>query len=143
MRCALARCRLVVACLALQLGLHSARAASGEDTIAMPVSLAASMPLRRDEAGPGFESGWVPALALLMVAGAGGTWWCRRKGRDGAGHRTRARAVPVVTLASRSLTPQASVHAIEWKGEELLVACTAQSVTVLSRRPASQQEPPS
>lgn len=142
MRFLLARCwpRLALCSLALVGFLHAARVSASDVTTAGPASLPASMPLRRDEVALVAQPGWLPALALLVVAGAGGAWWWRRKGRDGAVHRTRARAVQVVTLASRSLTPQASVHAIEWKGEELLVACTAQNVTVLSRRPVPQAE---
>ena len=135
--------RLTIGCFVLVSALHAAPVSASEATIAGPVSLPASMPLRRDEATPAAESVWGAVVAVLMVAGAGGTWWWRRRGRGEARHRTRARAVPVVMLASRSLTPQASVHAIEWKGEELLVACTAQNVTVLSRRTLPQTEQPS
>jgi flagellar biogenesis protein FliO len=142
MRCLPARRwpHLAVCCLTLVSSLHAARVSASDATIAGPVSLPASMPLRRESDTPVVGSAWVSALALLAVGGAGGAWWWRRKSHNDAGHRTRARAVQVVTLASRSLTPQASVHAIEWKGEELLVACTAQNVTVLSRRPLPEVE---
>jgi flagellar biogenesis protein FliO len=141
MRCLPARWpHLAVCCLVLVSSLGAETVSAGDAAIAGPVSLPASMPLRRESDTPVVGSAWVSALALLVVGGAGGAWWWRRKSHNDAGHRTRARAVQVVTLASRSLTPQASVHAIEWKGEELLVACTAQNVTVLSRRPLPEVE---
>jgi flagellar biogenesis protein FliO len=39
-----------------------------------------------------------------------------------------------VRLASQALTPHASVHAVAWNGEEYLVGCTPQQVTLLARR---------
>lgn len=50
------------------------------------------------------------------------------------------RGVPA-RLASVPLTPQASVHVVQWHGQEFLLACTAQQVTVLSQRPADDREP--
>jgi hypothetical protein len=142
MRCLPARRwpHLAVCCLVLASSLRPGRLSAGDAAIAGPVSLPASMPLRRDSDTPVVGSGWMSALALLVTGGAGGAWWWRRKSRDDAGRPTRARAMQVVTLASRSLTAQASVHAIEWNGEELLLACTAQNVTVLSRRPLPDVE---
>jgi flagellar biogenesis protein FliO len=52
-----------------------------------------------------------------------------------------ARAVPS-RVASVPLTPQASVHVVQWNGQEFLLACTSQQVTVLSQRPADNQEAP-
>ena len=37
--------------------------------------------------------------------------------------------------SSQALTPHASVHAVQWKGEEFLLACTPQQVTLVARRP--------
>jgi flagellar biogenesis protein FliO len=50
-----------------------------------------------------------------------------------------ARGLPV-RAASVALTPQASVHVVLWQGEEFLLACTAQQITVLSQRTASERE---
>ncbi len=47
-----------------------------------------------------------------------------------------ARGVPS-RLGSVALTPQASVHVVKWHGEEYLLACTPQQVTVLSQRKAA------
>lgn len=50
----------------------------------------------------------------------------------------------VLRLSSQPLTPQASVHVVRWDGEELLLGCTAQQVSLLARRTvtgsAEQQE---
>ena len=43
-------------------------------------------------------------------------------------------------LASMAPTPQASVHVVQWQGEELLLGCTAQGVSLLARRPAPPAE---
>lgn len=51
------------------------------------------------------------------------------------------RGVPA-RLASVALTPQASVHVVQWHGEEFLLACTAQQVTVLSQRKTGDRESP-
>lgn len=37
-------------------------------------------------------------------------------------------------LSSQALTPQASVHAVAWNGEEYLVGCTSQQVILLARK---------
>lgn len=42
----------------------------------------------------------------------------------------------ILRLSSQALTPQASVHAVQWNGEEFLLGCTGQQVTLLARRSA-------
>ena len=54
--------------------------------------------------------------------------------------RVRGGAGQLVRLSSHSLTAQASVHAVRWRDEELLLGCTPAGVTVLARR-ACVQEP--
>lgn len=78
-------------------------------------------------------------LFLLALAGTG-YWIVRHRGLNGsrttpAWLRPAATPSAPVTLGRTSLSPQASVHVIEWHGEELLIGCTAQSVTMLARRP--------
>jgi hypothetical protein len=143
MRASFALCRrgAGASCLALAVLSPTGTSLASDAPAAVAVSLPASMPLRRDPDLPGVPAGWASSLALLALGGAGGAcWWWRRKGRADGDHRTRVRAAQVVRLASQSLTQQASVHAIEWQGEELLVACTGQQVTVLSRRSSPQAE---
>jgi len=100
-------------------------------------SLPGSLPLRRDVASES-APGWKTPVVLLAIAGAGGAWalW-RRKARPDGQTRSPER---IVRLSSQALTPQASVHAVQWNGEELLLACTAQQVTLLSRRAAGRSE---
>jgi len=98
-------------------------------------ALPASLPLRRDASAAPDTGSWAPSAILLALLGAGGAWlgW-RRLGRAGVAAAARARPEPIVRLSSQALTPQASVHAVQWAGEELLLACTPQQVTVVSRR---------
>lgn len=140
-------CRLLAA-LAMALGCcavaateHSApaqTASSASSASALPSSL----PLRRDLPLGSEPKDWTPSFALLAfvgAAGAGMLWW-----RTGRARRTFGRARPepaaVLRLSSQALTPHASVHAVRWNGEELLVGCTAQAVTLLSRRNADGAE---
>jgi hypothetical protein len=46
----------------------------------------------------------------------------------------RGGQAPVLRLSSQALTPQASVHAVQWRGDEYLLGCTAHRVTLLCRR---------
>ena len=79
---------------------------------------------------------------LLCVAASAGGWWFlrhRRGNADGAqGFRGR-RDGGVTRLSSQALTPQASVHAIRWNGDEFLLACTSQQVTLIDRKAADQR----
>src|SRR3954454_14081242 len=111
------------------------QAAGAEQTAPAAATLPASLPLRRDSVAIAEAGSWAPSIALLMLAGAGGAWaWWRRSQRARTGPRTSARAEQVLRLSSQALTPQASVHAVQWRGEELLLACTANQVTVVGRR---------
>lgn len=100
-------------------------------------SLASTLPLRRDAdhvQGPG--SWATPALLVGLTGGAWVVW--RRFGRRRARGLRDGERSNVQRLASQALTPHASVHAVRWNGEELLLGCTAQQVTLLSRRPAAE-----
>lgn len=75
---------------------------------------------------------------MLAVIGAGALWLARRR----APLRLlrlpmRQEHAAAARLHSQSLTPQASVHVVQWNGEDLLLGCTAQQVTLLARRPAA------
>lgn len=115
----------------------------GPDVASSPAApearLPASLPLRRDEGAGADTSGWSPALALLALGGAAGGLWLWRRGGAGRGKRRSAARdeLAIVRLSSHALTPQASVHAVQWKSEEYLIACTAQQVTLLSRKPSA------
>lgn len=97
------------------------------------------IPLRRD--APAGDSvaetlGWA---ALLVIGAAGAALVILRRGvlpriRAGAWLRSPAGNSGPKVLGRTALTQQASLHVVEWQGEELLLGCTAQSVSVLSRR---------
>lgn len=98
-----------------------------------------SLPLKRDEATPQGTSSWISIALLLAVVAAGGAlvvrrpgtlrWLAVRQGKAGSAGSGVAR------MSSQPLTTQASLHAVRWGGEELLLGCTAHSITVLARRP--------
>jgi hypothetical protein len=135
--------RCVGLCLMLASG-GSIMAAENEDARAAAASspraaLPPSLPVKRDAITAPGPASWNPGLALLGVAGAAGGFWLWRRGfTDLARARVRNRTgtSAVVRLSSQPLTPHASVHAVQWKGEEYLIACTAQQVTLLSHQPA-------
>lgn len=136
-------CRLLAA-LAMALGCSTV-AATGHSTPAQPAASAASvgvlpsnLPLRRDLAVGSERTGWTPSFALIAFVGAAGAgmfWWKTTRARRAFGG-PRSDTTAVLRLSSQALTPHASVHAVRWNGEEYLVACTSQSVTLLSRRNA-------
>lgn len=98
------------------------------------------LPLRRDAAVGGSiaeSAGW----AALFVAGLASVAFVmiRRRTLPGSGPggswlRPVAGASMPKALWRMSLTQQASLHLVEWRGEELLLGCTPQSVTILARR---------
>jgi flagellar biogenesis protein FliO len=109
---------------------------------AVPATLPASLPVRRDAVIAYEPVSWTSSLVLLALASVGGTWllWQRAaRAKSAARGVGRADGLAVLRLYSQALTPQASVHAVRWNGEELLLGCTAQQVTLLSRRPLALQ----
>lgn len=104
-----------------------------------PLALPKSLPLKRGELGAPTGSSVLAAAAVLAVIVAAGLLLVRR-GPPGALQRWKARRTEsgggFVRVASQSLTPHASVHVVRWSDEELLLACTAQQVTVIARKPA-------
>lgn len=105
-----------------------------------------NLPLLREAPSAADRGGWTPAWLLASLVGGAGGWWLWRRlgGRAGVqrgrmGHTGQA----VVRLSSQPLTPQASVHVVQWRGEEFLIACTGQQVSLLSRTPVPpRQEAP-
>lgn len=135
----------MVACLLLPACVVGSRAAGAGEPAAAPVApaaLPASLPLRRDAAAGSDAPGWLPSAALLALTGIVAIGLVRRRSMNGAtGLSGSIRGAPLVRLASVGLTPQASVHVVRWNGEELVLGCTAQQVTLLSRRTPQAQEP--
>lgn len=143
-----ARLQAIVAALAFSFGCAQA---APEVEPAHQAGAAASarvqfpeLPLRRD-AAPGESTAASIAWAVLFLAVVAGAGFVlvRRGGiaglRPGAGwpRPGTSNAGRPVSLGRTALTQQASVHVIEWKGEELLLGCTSHSVALLARAPAA------
>jgi membrane protein DedA with SNARE-associated domain len=98
-------------------------------------SLPPELPLRR--AGEAAADGglWGPVVGLLGIAVGAAAYVGWRRGWL-PGRRGGARRIDRVLnrVSSHALTPQASVHVVQWNGEEYLVGCTSQQVTLLARR---------
>jgi flagellar biogenesis protein FliO len=126
------------------LGVGSAVSATAAEVGA----LAASLPLRRDGQAAAEASLWLPLLVVLVVAALAAGYVVWQRGASalfaGRGRSGQAARTPLVRLSSQPLTPQASVHVVQWQGDEFLLACTAQQVTLLARKaapPARQAAP--
>ena len=107
-----------------------------------PRTLTKELPLKRDAAGPAEGPPWIAFLVLMGVAAAAAALVLRRRGAAGLLRAwPGARSVPgIERVGSQPLTPHASVHAVRWQGEEILLGCTSSQVTVLARRPAGAGE---
>lgn len=126
---------LAIALTLAALGPHAARGAEVATQATSGAVLSPSLPLRRDVAREGEQGGWALPLLAVTLASAGGAWtWWLRSRRSGAGSREVAKGGRLVRLSSQALTGHASVHAVRWNGEELLLACTGQQVRVIARR---------
>lgn len=116
-------------------------------TASMPAQQFPAIPLRRDEAdsGSGARSAIFATLFLVAIAGAGLILVKRRMPGALAGNAGRWLGTAQTPAEPRmmgrtALTNQASVHAVEWGGEELLLGCSPQGVTVLARRPSQPRD---
>ena len=133
---------IILFSLALWDGLAQARQPDAEpaDSGKAAAATSSNLPLRREEARPPDAAPWVTGGALLALIAVAGALVAVRRGRWQLLPVGRTEAEParlIVRLASQPLTAQASVHAIRWNGEELLVGCNAQQMTVLARRSAA------
>lgn len=95
----------------------------------------AHLPLQRDDPAAK-SSGFTLVLelalvgVLIMIAAA---VYKRRQRRTLIG----GASLGLRTLQSVRLTQGATLHVVQWGGEDLLLACTAQSADLLSRRAAA------
>ncbi|MDB5860654.1 MAG: hypothetical protein JWQ76_4343 [Ramlibacter sp.] len=100
--------------------------------------LPATLPLRREPASTVGAPSWLAATGALALLALGGTVMVGRRRQWTWLQAGRARIAPgheLVRISSQALTAQASLHAVRWNGEELLLACTPQQVTLLARHP--------
>jgi hypothetical protein len=103
--------------------------------------LPGSLPLRRDAEVAADGGPWMPSALLLGLGlAAGGYVAWRRRARRQPHPGGRWGGPAVARLSSQALTPHASVHAVQWNGEEFLLACTTQQVTVLAHRPVAADQ---
>lgn len=141
LRRATAVAALVLACACPALAQAAGEVASpgtGTSHSALPGTL----PVRRDaEPTWGGTTWWPGWIGLAFVAAIGG-WFAWRRGAlaiAGKASRPRIEGSNAERVSSHALTPQASVHVVRWHGEELLLGCTPQQVTLLCRRPQAPQ----
>lgn len=84
------------------------------------------------------QSAVLTLVFLAVVAGAGlvSIRYRKRSGprRSGSWLWPVASSSKLKPLEQTSLTQHASVHVIEWNGEELLLGCTSHSVALLARK---------
>lgn len=143
MRCT--RLQAIMAVLALSMGcaLAAPQTGPGPQATASGQVQFPEIPLRRDGATGESGAGSVAWALLFLAVVAGVGFALVRKGgtagsRTGSGWlRAGAAAGAPKSLGRTALTQQASVHVIEWKGEELLLGCTSHSVALLARAPAA------
>lgn len=104
------------------------------------------IPLRREaDAEHGAISG---APQLMVVVAVLGTllWWLLKRFRPSASQESRPGIWPVRIMGrtgggglrviqSSRLTSKASLHVVEWGGDQLLVGCTENGLSVLSKHP--------
>jgi hypothetical protein len=119
----------------------SANAAEPRAQASAPMAgnkLPANLPVRRDSGSTVSAPAWDSAIALLSIGGAaGGLWlWRRRSTTAGSQRKATAGRFAIVRLSSQALTPHASVHVVQWKGEDYLLGCAGQQVTLLDRKAA-------
>lgn len=131
---------LVAACCAVAMACApAAEQASQPSLAAASAPPSKALPLKRDAPGVAGGTAWAGGGVLLLVLAVATVLVLRRRGLPGllaAWPTTASRGGAVVRLSSQALTPQASVHAVRWQGEDLLLGCSGQQVTVLARRPS-------
>jgi flagellar biogenesis protein FliO len=103
-------------------------------------TLPGNLPLRRGEASGPQDTSWVSVLLLFGLLLAAAAVVVHRRSAKGLLQSWKTlwpAASCVERLSSQALTTHASIHAVRWNDEELLLGCTPQQVTVLARRPAA------
>lgn len=114
--------------------------AASASTAAAGTRLSPALALKRDHASedPSQAVLLAAGLVLAVVLGAGYIG-LRRSGRlsaGGSGAWGGRAAQPTLRAAGRlALSQQASVHAVQWGDEELLLGSTPHQVTLLAKRP--------
>jgi len=114
-------------------------------SVQRPIVLPADLPLRRDSDEP--LMGTVGYLIWLLGAAAAITvlWAVRSRRVNASGWLVKLRPAgherALKLLATRALGPNSSLQVVQWNGKELLLGCTAQSISVLDAQPVSGTPP--
>lgn len=113
-------------------------ASAARGPASLPAAAAASssayagLPLQRED-GPGASGGMSWGLQLVLagalVAMLAGVYRLRRRQMAAARPGTALQSLQALRLAQG-----VSLHAVQWGDEQVLLACTAAGVTVVSRR---------
>ncbi|MGN8064564.1 flagellar biosynthetic protein FliO [Ralstonia sp. 22111] len=105
-----------------------------------------SIPLRREAETERGAVSSVPQLLVVVAVLAALLWWLLKRFRTNAPQKNKPGIWPVRVTAhpgsgglrvikSSRLTSKASLHVIDWDGQQLLVGCTENGLSVLSTRP--------
>ena len=105
-----------------------------------------SIPLRRESETERGEISGVPQLLVVVAVLGALLWWLLKRFRPTTPQENRSGVWPVRVTAhpgsgglrvikSSRLTSKASLHVIDWDGQQLLVGCTENGLSVLSTRP--------
>jgi len=86
------------------------------------------LPLKRDPVDDSRSTWIITAMLMLALGAAALVTVKKRQGRLAATPGGMLKAT-----RSAALTSTASLHVVDWQGEQLLLGCTAHTVTVLSR----------
>jgi hypothetical protein len=99
---------------------------------------AAPLSFRQPTAASPGESSSVAVLLALGLAVGGGALVALRSGswRSLRLRRPASQRASIERLSTQMLAKGASLHAVRWHGEELLIGCTDREVTLLARRQA-------
>jgi hypothetical protein len=135
---------MVLAALPIAATAEGSAAAAPARAASSASGIPGNVPLKRELSGATAATNWPVTILLLGLTGAasaallvvrrGGTrWW------QGAG-ALRKQPGAIAPLGRQVLTPQVSVHAVRWHGEDLLLSCTAHEVTVLARHASADAE---
>jgi flagellar biogenesis protein FliO len=138
----LLRCACALLAPLLLAGALAQPVANPAPAAAAVTELGRDLPLKREEPASAVGSSWIAATVLLAIAAAAALLLRRQAAGSllGALAANRKPGASLVRLGSQPLTTHASLHAVRWNGEELLLACTAQQVTLIARRPAGESQ---